>query len=290
MGGWVGCVWLSVQLVLIIHLPIHPPTHPPSPPAGDFEEEEYVDTYKEEEEEEEEEDASLPQEEPGEPLPYLPTAEEDLNTKMDAAEQASSSLEFLSKAVGERMLEEKFDVRVPYRPPRQSKPLPYQLDLLSYYAKEALRYASHPPTHPTCPAPHSNPLVPIHPPTHPSTHRARNNPEAIKIYKKCVELDPYDGRAYIGLARIEGRRRNGTAARAIYEEALRYCADNPFVLQAYGVFEQKNGDLRKAMELYDAAIKKGPKHSASWLGTSSYPHPPTHPPIHLPIIHQTSSI
>lgn len=258
-------------------------------------------------------------EEAGPPLPYLPSQAEDLEAKIAEAETASNSLEILSKAVNERMLEEKFDnVRAPYREPREPKPLPYQLDLLTYYAKEALR--------------------------------KRNVPEAARIYQRCMELDRYDGRAYIGLARIEGRRRNGTAAQAVYEEALRWCADNPFVLQAYGVFQQRNGvsggarsgrgadcvqvsrreegwgvtkkahgsgearipsrkhegsacigrahrcrssshpslapslppfpppspflktppsppkNLRKAMELFDAAIRHGPKHSAAWLG------------------------
>lgn len=86
-----------------------------------------------------------------------------------------------------------------------------------------------------------------------------------KNNKTGRELDPYDGRAYIGLARIELRRRNASAARLIYEDGLRFCGDNPFVLQAYGVFQQKQGDLRRAMDLYDAAIKFGPKHSAAWL-------------------------
>lgn len=215
--------------------------------AGDYEEEEEEEEDEdafstrraaaaaastEEEEDEDEEEGS--KEEPGPPLPYLPTHAEDLEAKMTAAEASSSSLDFLSKALSERMLEEKFDnVRAPYREPKRPKPLPYQLDLLSYYAKEALK--------------------------------KRNIPEAVRIYKRCVELDRYDGRAYIGLARIEGRRRNTTAARAIYEEGLKWCGENSFVLQAYGVFEQKNGDLRKAMELFDAAIKQGPRHSASWL-------------------------
>lgn len=113
--------------------------------------------------------------------------------------------------------------------------------------------------------------------THTHTHTHTPHPTSAHIYtnnklkhqKKRThtgrELDPYDGRAYIGLARIELRRRNSSAARAIYEDALRFCADNPFVLQAYGVFQQKQGDLRRAMDLYDMAIKHGPKHSAAWL-------------------------
>jgi len=161
-------------------------------------------------EEEEEEEEEGPKEEPGPSLPYLPTHAEDVEAKMTAAEASSSSLDFLSKALSERMLEEKFDnVRAPYREPKRPKPLPYQLDLLSYYAKEALK--------------------------------KRNIPEAVRIYKRCVELDRYDGRAYIGLARIEGRRRNTTAARGIFEEGLKWCGENSFVLQACGVFEQKDG-------------------------------------------------
>jgi len=199
--------------------------------AGDYEEEEEEEEDEdafstrraaaaaastEEEEDEDEEEGS--KEEPGPPLPYLPTHAEDLEAKMTAAEASSSSLDFLSKALSERMLEEKFDnVRAPYREPKRPKPLPYQLDLLSYYAKEALK--------------------------------KRNIPEAVRIYKRCVELDRYDGRAYIGLARIEGRRRNTTAARAIYEEGLKWCGENSFVLQAYGVFEQKNGVRAKLPSL-----------------------------------------
>lgn len=90
-----------------------------------------------------------------ESLPYMPTAEEDLEAKLAVAEEEAKSLEFLSKAVGERMLEEKYDsVRAPYKEPRSPKPLPYQLDLLSYYAKEALR--------------------------------ARNTSEAVRIYERCA--------------------------------------------------------------------------------------------------------
>jgi hypothetical protein len=79
-----------------------------------------------------------------------------------AAEEEARSLQFLSKAVEERMLEEKFDnVRAPYKEPRRPKPLPYQLDLLSYYAKEALR--------------------------------ARNTTEAVRIYQRCTWLPALSG-------------------------------------------------------------------------------------------------
>ena len=128
----------------------------------------------EEEEEEEEEEAGYDSEgeekelgleagkgmgggEAEELLPAMPTEEEDWARKVAAAEEEARSLQFLSKAVEERMLEEKFDnVRAPYREPRRPKPLPYQLDLLSYYAKEALR--------------------------------ARNTTEAIRIYQRCACL------------------------------------------------------------------------------------------------------
>lgn len=35
--------------------------------------------------------------------------------------------------------------------------------------------------------------------------------------------------------------------------------------QAYGVFEQRGGNLRRAMELFNQALSADPKHSATWL-------------------------
>jgi len=61
--------------------------------------------------------------------------------------------------------------------------------------------------------------------------RRQNYTEALRIYYDCIDGDPCDGRAYVGIGRIELRRGNTTGARAIYMQGLKYCYDNPFLLQ-----------------------------------------------------------
>lgn len=122
-------------------------------------------------------------------LPRVPTAEdeeEEVRQAIKAAEE-ELTLDFLSSVMEEKILAQKFDVRVPYKVRRsgcrggvgggrtggwlrgvwctggdgggdvqesqRNRPIPLQLDLLTYYAKEALR--------------------------------ARNTSEAIRIYQKC---------------------------------------------------------------------------------------------------------
>ena len=61
--------------------------------------------------------------------------------------------------------------------------------------------------------------------------RRQNYTEALRLYYDCIDGDPSDGRAYVGIGRIELRRGNSTGARAIYQQGLQYCYDNPFLLQ-----------------------------------------------------------
>ncbi|CAM9337480.1 unnamed protein product, partial [Phaeothamnion confervicola] len=97
--------------------------------------------------------------------------------------------------------------------------------------------------------------------------------EGVALYKRCVELDPRDGRGWLGLAQHEARRRDYAKARALYETGLRNSPDNPYLLQAsagglgdaYGVMEERLGNQRRAQELYVLATKVDPTHAASWV-------------------------
>ena len=40
---------------------------------------------------------------------------------------------------------------------------------------------------------------------------------------------------------------------------------NPYLLQGFGVLEEREGDLPRAMELYKEATARDPSHTASWI-------------------------
>ena len=101
--------------------------------------------------------------------------------------------------------------------------------------------------------------------------------EAQELYEKAIEIDPYDGRAYLGLSRIAQRRRDYTLARQCLRSGIANSisidtdtgtadsGSNPFLLQALGVLEEQAGHLSEAEALYISAIKSRPSHAAAWV-------------------------
>lgn len=101
--------------------------------------------------------------------------------------------------------------------------------------------------------------------------------EAQEIYEKAIEIDPRDGRAYLGLGRCAERRRDFKLAREFLKAGIANTISvgkdgvtldrgaNPFLLQALGCLEEKMGDLSQAEALYIAAAKSRPYHAASWV-------------------------
>jgi len=129
--------------------------------------------------------------------------------------------------------------------------------------------------------------------------------EAQEYYTKAIELDPTDGRAYLGLSRIAQRRGDLEYARKLLKEGIAKCTvgfvevkgprrneslkkknsmsddeddddlptlgtipdngPNPFLLQALGTLEQRSGNLSGAEELYLAAVRSRPSHAAAWV-------------------------
>jgi len=94
--------------------------------------------------------------------------------------------------------------------------------------------------------------------------------EACELYEQAIELDPLDGRAYLGRAKCAQQVQDIATARkflkkgvsrAIYENGTK----NPYLLQALGVLEEKAGHLAQAEQLYLAAIRVSQTHAAAWV-------------------------
>ena len=106
----------------------------------------------------------------------------------------------------------------------------------------------------------------------------RNNrvEEAQESYEKAIQIDPRDGRAYLGLSKCAERRRDFKLAREFLKIGIANAAScasdgtpdsgpNPFLLQALGCMEERAGHLSVAEALYISAAKSRPSHAASWV-------------------------
>lgn len=100
--------------------------------------------------------------------------------------------------------------------------------------------------------------------------------EAQELYEKAIEIDPRDGRAYLGLSKVAERRRDFKLAReclragiqnsvSVMSEEAHDRGGNPFLLQALGCLEEKMGLLSEAESLYISAVKSRPSHAAAWV-------------------------
>jgi len=106
--------------------------------------------------------------------------------------------------------------------------------------------------------------------------RSNRLEEAQELYKTAIQIDPRDGRAYLGLSRCAQRRRDFKLARECLKIGIAQsvsCASdstpdkgaNPFLLQALGCLEEKSGHLSQAESLYISAVRSRPSHAASWV-------------------------
>ena len=106
---------------------------------------------------------------------------------------------------------------------------------------------------------------------------ARNRlEEAQELYEQALDLDPRDGRAYLGLSRIAEKRRDFKLARQCLRSGIANSvsitpdgqpdfAGNPFLLQALGCLEENAGHLSEAEALYISAARSRPSHAAAWV-------------------------
>jgi len=100
--------------------------------------------------------------------------------------------------------------------------------------------------------------------------------EAQELYEKAIQIDPRDGRAYLGLSKVAERRRDFKLAKECLRvgiaNSVSLASDetydrggNPFLLQALGCLEEKMGCLSEAEALYISAAKSRPSHAAAWV-------------------------
>ncbi|KAA8493799.1 PsbB mRNA maturation factor Mbb1, chloroplastic [Porphyridium purpureum] len=77
------------------------------------------------------------------------------------------------------------------------------------------------------------------------------------LYEEGLAIDRRDGHTWLALGQLIARK-DSTRAREIFEEALRHCHDNVFLLQAFAVFESKNGNVSRARTLFTKANELDP--------------------------------
>ena len=158
--------------------------------------------------------------------------EDQLQEVLDMALGDEHSIE-LSKKMEESMQED-WDVRegvVGQR--RRDPPLKANLDLMNYYARQDFLQG--------------------------------NFTAAEEWYLKCVEYDPVDGRAWLGLSRVHTKRGSALQAERALKEGLYYSPRNPFLMQAYAVLLDRAGRTQQAVRLLTSSVKSNPTHAASWV-------------------------
>jgi tetratricopeptide (TPR) repeat protein len=106
--------------------------------------------------------------------------------------------------------------------------------------------------------------------------RSNRLEEAQELYEQAIQIDPRDGRAYIGLSRCAQRRRDFKLAKEYLRIGIAQSVScgydskpdvgaNPFLLQTLGCLEEKMGHLSEAESLYISAVRSRPSHAASWV-------------------------
>lgn len=118
--------------------------------------------------------------------------------------------------------------------PHPPRALPVQLDLLNYHARTYSR-------------------------------RAKTRPAALRLYRRCLALNPSDGRAHLGIARLHIANGDIPAARDTFYRGTNVSRKNPHLLQAWGVMEERQGATNRARELYEEALRADPGHAATWV-------------------------
>lgn len=100
--------------------------------------------------------------------------------------------------------------------------------------------------------------------------------EAVELLELAVQIDPRDGRAYLGLSRCAQRRRDLKLAREYLKAGISNSVDatgtdkqlrgaNPYLTQALGCLEEQAGQLSKAEKLYLSSVRSRPSHAAAWV-------------------------
>lgn len=98
-----------------------------------------------------------------------------------------------------------------------------------------------------------------------SSRRHATRDIAIRLYRRCLDLNDADGRAWLGLARLQSQRGDLISARSTFRKAIKACPRNAHLLQAWGVFEERQHNFPRAKGLYLAALRADPAHAPTWV-------------------------
>ena len=97
--------------------------------------------------------------------------------------------------------------------------------------------------------------------------RARLLREAEAALRKCLEMDPEDGRAYVSLGKIMVQQRRFNEALALYEAGSAATGGtNAHIWTAWAYLAGRRNNTALARRLYDAAIVASPAHAAAYHG------------------------
>lgn len=134
----------------------------------------------------------------------------------------------------EAVMEQEWDIQQGVTTSVKQQPTVANLDLATYHARQAMV-------------------------------KRGNFSEAAEIYQRCIEFNPVDGRAWLGLARIYQKRGFPLEAEKCFKDGLYYNPKNPFLLQSWAVMLEKQGKVVQATKLLRTSVIANPKHSASWV-------------------------
>lgn len=82
---------------------------------------------------------------------------------------------------------------------------------------------------------------------------ALNHVEARRLYKVILATDPLNAGAGLGMALLEAETGSQDKARSLFEQLHEQHPDDVLVMQAYGVFESKNQNIKLARDIFQGA-------------------------------------
>lgn len=88
---------------------------------------------------------------------------------------------------------------------------------------------------------------------------------AERLYRRALKTNRSDSRTWLGLARLYMRRGETDEARKTFRAAIQSCRNNPYLLQAWGVLEERAFNTGRAKTLYETATRADPTHVPSWV-------------------------
>lgn len=88
---------------------------------------------------------------------------------------------------------------------------------------------------------------------------------AEQMFLRVLRNDRTDGRAWVGLGKVRATDGRLHEARVALRDGARECSRNVYILQYWGVLEERAGNIRRAYTLYLAATRRDETHAPAWV-------------------------